>query len=375
MSVNLANICPAILTGMGANAINNPLNVNSHVGSLGALNSPLTTRRGYEIEQANNNGTGQKKTVRVAAKQRLIAADTVETKDCDPGEEIPYFEETIEISQYRGVKSVMNEETLRTFCVEYANLVQITGVSLPGEIVSKGRDMAEARASLSVVRELFDNFLASEDALIQAINIDLLTAMDAAFGTYVGGATSKTFQVEKAEGGIDPNGFFQFKQEILKLGYNGPPILIGDAGAMQRIWMNDSRYFGQGADGINYETMRNNPGAADFYYDQNLAATLSGANANSAVVFIPGSLIYLPFIQYTGNYGKIGNMWRMSMPFSKIPTVNMDVRILPDECEENYAVWMECFFELFAAPANMWKTGDFLEGTNGVLKASFTQGS
>jgi hypothetical protein len=57
------------------------------------------------------------------------------------------------------------------------------------------------------------------------------------------------------------------KQAYMNSGFNGAPIVIGGGGALQRVWMNDSRYFGQGANGINFATVRDNTGIADFYFD------------------------------------------------------------------------------------------------------------
>jgi hypothetical protein len=56
-----------------------------------------------------------------------------------------------------------------------------------------------------------------------------------------------------------------------------------------------------------------------------------------------------------------------------IDGMTMDVRILPNECDENYAIWMEVFYELYVPPTDMFTTGDNLDGVNGVFQATFTQ--
>jgi hypothetical protein len=136
--------------------------------------------------------------------------------------------------------------------------------------------------------------------------------------------------------------------------------------------MNDSRYFGQGANGINFATVRDNTGIADFYFDSNIAGNMT--DQDSAIVFAPGSLLYLPYLQYVGNYGKIGTMERFTMPIPGLPSVRADIRVLPDSCDETYAIWMECFFDLYSAPTAMFPAGDPNDGVNGVFKAQFVAG-
>jgi hypothetical protein len=51
--------------------------------------------------------------------------------------------------------------------------------------------------------------------------------------------------------------------------------------------------------------------------------------------------------------------------------VRQDVRILPDECQETYQVFLEAAFDLFAAPTAMFPAGDQNQGVNGVFKAQF----
>jgi hypothetical protein len=84
-------------------------------------------------------------------------------------------------------------------------------------------------------------------------------------------------------------------------------------------------------------------------------------------------MLYLPFLQYVGNFGDIGVMKRFTMPIPQLPNVNIDVRILPDECSENYAVFLDQFFEIYTPSMELFKSTDRLTGVNGVFEAAFTQ--
>ena len=103
MSLSTANVCPAVLTSLSDNLINNPANVQLMGGTLAALNDPSNLRTGQIIKQANDNGSGHSKEVRVTFKQRQLASDATDTKSCDPGAQMNYIEETFQVNNYRGV--------------------------------------------------------------------------------------------------------------------------------------------------------------------------------------------------------------------------------------------------------------------------------
>lgn len=369
MSLSTANVCPAILTSLSDNLINNPANVQLMGGTLAALNDPSNLRTGQIIKQANDNGTGHSKEVRVVFKQRQLASDASDTKSCEPGAQMNYIEETFQVNNYRGVSFTLSEAQLRTYCEAYSELVQLTGSTDPNQIVERANAIGAAGGALSVVREMFVDFQLSANALVQAMNQDLLASISGAAGNWYGGATNPTYTVENTDGSVYASGLFQMKQNYMNTGFSGSPIIIGGAGALQRVWMNDSRYFGQGANGINFATVRDNTGLAEFYFDSNAATALT--DENSAIVFAPGSLVYTPFLQYVGSFGQIGVMNRFTMPIPGLPQVKCDVRILPDECNETYAVWMECYFDVFTAPTTLFPAGDANEGVNGIFTAQF----
>jgi hypothetical protein len=369
MSLSTANVCPAILTSLSDNLINNPANVQIMGGTLAALNDPSNLRTGQIIRQANDNGTGTSREVRVTFKQRQLASAATDTKNCTPGDQMNYIEETFQVNNYRGVSFTLSEAQLRTYCAAYSELVQLTGSTDPNQIVERANAIGAAGGALSVVREMFVDFQLSANALVQAMNQDLLASISGAAGTWYGGAANPTYTVENTDGSVVAGGLFQMKQSYMNTGFSGSPIIIGGAGALQRVWMNDSRYFGQGANGINFATVRDNTGLAEFYFDTNAASALT--DENSAIVFAPGSLVYTPYLQYVGSYGQIGVMNRFTMPIPGLPQVKCDVRILPDECNETYAVWMEAYFDVFTAPTTLFPAGDANEGVNGIFTAQF----
>ena len=369
MSLSTANVCPAILTSLSDNLINNPANVQIMGGTLAALTDPSNLRAGQIIRQANDNGSGHTKEVRVVYKQRQLASDAVDTKSCEAGPQMNYIEETLQINNFKQVSFTLSEAQLRTFCDSYSQLVTLTGSSSPGQIAERANGIGAAQGPLSVVREMFVDVQLSANALVQAINIDLLGQIQSAAGNWYGGATNPSYTVEGADGSIYAAGLFNMKQNYMNTGFNGSPIIIGGAGALQRVWMNDSRYFGQGANGINFSTVRDNTGLAEFYFDSN-ANTILG-DEDSAIVFAPGSIVYTPFLEYVGNFGNIGTMTRFTMPLPGLERVSIDCRILPSECEETYSFFMQHYYDTYSPGTSMFPAGDANEGVNGVFTADF----
>jgi hypothetical protein len=369
MSLSTANVCPAILTSLSDNLINNPANVQIMGGTLAALTDPSNLRAGQIIRQANDNGSGHTKEVRVVYKQRQLASDAVDTKSCEAGPQMNYIEETLQINNFKQVSFTLSEAQLRTFCDSYSQLVTLTGSSSPGQIAERANGIGAAQGPLSVVREMFVDVQLSANALVQAINIDLLGQIQSAAGNWYGGATNPSYTVEGADGSIYAAGLFNMKQNYMNTGFNGSPIIIGGAGALQRVWMNDSRYFGQGANGINFSTVRDNTGLAEFYFDSN-ANTILG-DEDAAIVFAPGSIVYTPFLEYVGNFGNIGTMTRFTMPLPGLERVSIDCRILPSECEETYSFFMQHYYDTYSPGTSMFPAGDANEGVNGVFTADF----
>ena len=378
MSTAINNISLGVLTSLTANMINNAETVGVNTGALGALNTAENLATGKIIRLANDDGTGTQKQVRVVTKQRQTAADTVSSKTCTPGSELLYEEEVVTISDYVGSKFLLNESTVRQYDASYSELVRLTGSKDPRQIVMKASEMGSATTELSVIREMFSDFQLTMDAQIQAVNQKILAYASAAKGTYVGGSPTNTYVVQNGAtyangaGSINPGELMKFRQDMRKTNFNGTPHVISGFGALDRIFQQDSRYFGPGANGFDFASVRAAAGQEmRLFQDQNVVTELGAED--DAIIFMPGSMLYLPFMQYVGNYGDIGVMKRFTMPIPQLPNVNVDVRILPDECSENYAVFIDQFFEIYTPSMELFKSTDRLNGVNGVFEAVFSQ--
>lgn len=381
MSLSLAYVQEALLITATDDMITNAATVGINAGIVGALNTPENLSHAKMTRLANNNGSGHIREVRIATKQRLTPSDNedLEMDGCDFGDEIPYIEETVSITKQSAVSFTIAEETIRRFPEVVSQLVTLTGAKSANQIVMKARQSAAGMDLLRVIREMAGDFLLSYDALIQKINIQLLTDFVALQGAWQGGDATKSYEVQYANGfatgggAINAGGLFQFKQDARNNMFPGTPHVIVDPhGAMDRIYQSDSRYFGQGANGINYSSVRGDLGQiARIFPDQNIADVVG--DVDDALIFMPGSANFLPWLKYVGSYGDIGIMDRFTLPIPQVPNLDVDVKILPDECEEIYKVKMGLHYELYIPTLELFKATDYLYGVNGTFPAAFTQ--
>jgi hypothetical protein len=65
----------------------------------------------------------------------------------------------------------------------------------------------------------------------------------------------------------------------------------------------------------------------------------------------------------------------LTIPFFGVPNLPLDLRISSVACDNIYQMWLEFKWDLWSAPIDMFGTGDYLDGVNGILNASFTQGT
>ena len=373
MSVNTANICPAVLTTLVAEGVQDESKINTRAGATGALLSAENISRGPAIKGAYSDG--HTRNVRLAFKQRTTAADTDDVKDCGPGAENPYLEQDFAIDLYRQIKWKVDISTVRQLCKEYSDLQTIAATRSNAPVGASALQAAYQSGSFTVIREMAQEFMYQAPGLIDAINKDLLAQFALALGDYQGGASSNTYQVQASVangGGPLFNGITQFKQDLQKIGWDGSWHIVGGYGALQRIVEINGLNFCCSALGVNFAEVYN-PAQYRWFVD-NFIASDFGDSENDAVVFSPGSAMLIPYNEYVGNLGgKIDNVNRMTIPMPGIPGLNADLRIIENGCNEDYDFIMGLHFGLYTAPLDMYKAGDRLAGVNGILKATFTQ--
>jgi hypothetical protein len=380
MSVNLAYVQAALLILASDDGITNSLSAQTNSGLLGALLTPENLSYASQTRLANDNGTGHTREVRIATKQRLTADDNefLEMDGCEFGDEMPYLEETVTITQQSAAGFTISEAQIRLFPDLVSRLQAITGTNIPAQMVMIGRNMPEGRQIIQAIREVTFNFSLSYNSLVQKINKVLLNDFVSKVGNWRGGDPTKSYEVQTANayasggGSINPGALFRFKQDLRSQMLQGNAHTISGWGALDRVVAQNSEYFGQGANGVDYGSLVTNANLISRYFvDENIASVLG--SEDNALIFMPGSANFLPYLKYVGTFGKIGTMDRFTMPVPIVPGLEVDVKILPNECDEIYEIKFGLHYELYIPEMDLFKSTDLLAGVNGTLQATFTQ--
>jgi hypothetical protein len=380
MSVNLAYVQAALLILASDDGITNSLSAQTNSGILGALLTPENLSYASQTRLANDNGTGHTREVRIATKQRLTADDNpdLEMDGCEFGDEMPYLEETVTITQQSAAGFTISEAQIRLYPDLVSRLQAITGTNIPAQMVMIGRMMPEGRQIIQAIREVTFNFALSYNSLVQKMNKILLNDFVSKVGNWRGGASTKSYEVQTANayasggGSVNPAGLFKFKQDLRSQMLQGNAHTISGWGALDRVVAQDTAFFGQGANGVEYGSLVANANLISRYFvDENIASILG--SEDKALIFMPGSANFLPYLKYVGTFGKIGTMDRFTMPVPIVPGLEVDVKILPNECDEIYEIKFGLHYELYIPEMDLFKSTDLLAGVNGTLQATFTQ--
>jgi hypothetical protein len=380
MSVNLAYVQAALLILASDDGITNSLSAQTNSGLLGALLTPENLSYASQTRLANDNGTGHTREVRIATKQRLTADDNpdLEMDGCEFGDEMPYLEETVTITQQSAAGFTISEAQIRLYPDLVSRLQAITGTNIPAQMVMIGRNMPEGRQIIQAIREVTFNFALSYNSLVQKMNKILLNDFVSKVGNWIGGASTKSYEVQTANayasggGSVNPAGLFKFKQDLRSQMLQGNAHTISGWGALDRVVAQDSAFFGQGANGVEYGSLVANANLISRYFvDENIASILG--SEDKALIFMPGSANFLPYLKYVGTFGRIGTMDRFTMPVPIVPGLEVDVKILPNECDEIYEIKFGLHYELYIPEMDLFKSTDLLAGVNGTLQATFTQ--
>ena len=380
MSVNLAYVQAALLILASDDGITNSLSAQTNSGLLGALLTPENLSYASQTRLANDNGTGHTREVRIATKQRLTADDNpdLEMDGCEFGDEMPYLEETVTITQQSAAGFTISEAQIRLYPDLVSRLQAITGTNIPAQMVMIGRMIPEGRQIIQAIREVTFNFALSYNSLVQKMNKILLNDFVSKVGNWRGGASTKSYEVQTANayasggGSVNPAGLFQFKQDLRSQMLQGNAHTISGWGALDRVVAQDSAFFGQGANGVEYGSLVANANLISRYFvDENIASILG--SEDNALIFMPGSANFLPYLKYVGTFGRIGTMDRFTMPVPIVPGLEVDVKILPNECDEIYEIKFGLHYELYIPEMDLFKSTDLLAGVNGTLQATFTQ--
>jgi hypothetical protein len=367
--LQLNGVCPAILVGLNEVLAEDPTYFNTPVGGIQSLMDPAN-KRGTTIQQEAYAGDGHQKIVRIMHKQRAIPSDITDEKTCDEGEEKPRFEETFEVQQHKQHVLKIKESTIRNLCSAWSDWVKI-----PGATSSNPNDRATARMNpaaqgpLMIMREMAEEVIMDLDAFRQEMNTVFLTSVAAHIGAFTGqGGTpaAKTYNIIKsADNSLVLTGFNQFQQDLRKIGVSGRPIVFG--GGNMDLALDSMKYGCCNDAGVDFGVMRTSGAPFQFYRDYSDFSTYF-TDDNSFIAFLPKAIQFVNYLKYVGSFAtQIGTMARGTI-MDPVLGIDLDVRVMPNECGEYYNMWINSDFDFYFAPDNIFKSGDRLEAVNGIVE-------
>jgi hypothetical protein len=271
----------------------------------------------------------------------------------------------------------VDASTVRHLCEEYSQIVTLTGANpTSGALQSNLNRFA---GNVGAMREIADELERQFPAILDKINRLSGEDLETKVGTYVGGASTKTYVVQKsAASGGDPNtvGLTDFYTDLAQIGYAGMPHVVHGYGPLYKmVATGQLNGFCCQLGGTNPQEMFGNYRFMSVL-DRNVVNYLGAEN--KALIISKGSAVMVPWLYNKGNFGGFyDNTLFMTIPLSGVPNVTLDLRIVETACGANNQPVFDFILNLkwgiFTQPDDLYKSSDYRAGVNGILLANFTQ--
>ena len=349
--------CEAVLTGISmVNPLNSPEIRGDRNGTLVALND--AENRTAEI--ASVYGEGVNTQVRIKTLKRPSPSQVSDSKICAQSDMQNYDEEVVGLTQFKTIPIGISLDTMSKYCndawaaqtaIRENNQPQITPAIAE---VSKRVNLALSTLRTSIEKDLLDIFAG-------AFGKKLTTGSD---------AVSDLVMLD-VDGNPIYSGYSNLQEEYYRSGYSGTPLIVGQGKFAQ---FNTAIGFGCcNANGVDYNAMASNAPYKFFYSTQ----TDQILGTDEFMVIAPGSAQFFSYAKnkrLSGGMKRVGTADLSSFRDPLYPMVEYDLKVIGDECTENWTIIIEATYGLWTQE-NGYQTYDRLNGTNGLLNYRATQKS
>jgi len=303
--------------------------------STGLLDSLVSNSMTQKVNQLSTDGKNRQ--IELTYMQR-ITPDEVEETDptnfCDASSSTVvksiFVEPTLAISE----KELLTSEQLRAFCMEPYN----NKMGFIGEIMSTKFDAMAVKADRLIGAKLVSNI-----------------------GKFYDGSTSKVWT--PISGGNEPNiiGEAQALAQYRKIGCNGRPILIGNGDMEVYTGVKNIGCCNQyGVD------LSQASGSYSFFLDYELDGVFNNAKENY-VLYYPGAFQWVQYNRYNASNAVINSFEERTNVTDPWTGLRYDLVITRDSCTDSWAITISLVFDLVFLPQDLYKSGDPLYETNGIL--------
>jgi len=363
--------CPALLRHIDDIAAGNAAANKMHVAGFLAMTFCCQNSTVSPINDGNQSN-GHFKTLTVKYRKRPTSSDVQSVDNCEINR-IPGYEEwTLPNLSFKSTSWFLSDEEIRKYCDE-ASQLRSAGAAVP-----------------SIMNEHYSILLEHANILMSEINKAVVTSAGSQFGDNVttGSSTGKVINISRnGDQVILDNGIVEMMRDIQENEICGEPCMVG--GGLLAAWDIANGAACCNAAGIDTGRL----GVPKFFFDKH---SQSIWGENTAGLFAPGSVKFLGFNQYGGNFaGPRGSSYFATIPmpvsafgcnaedclkdlvfdlqmrYVDCPTT-IDVADVPTEVNRGWQFILSKKFALWVQPDDQYPSGDELEGTNGTLKYFFT---
>lgn len=364
--------CPALLTSIEDIADQNAPSKKLHIAGFLAMTFCCQNSSVSPVSQGFDKATGTRRPLTVKYRRRPTVADVSDTDTCDIDRIPGYLEWTIPNLGYKSYAFYLPDDMVDQYCND-AVATQPFG-----------------RPPTSVMHEVYDNILEAANAVLAAIDQDLVTQAATQFGENVttGYATGKVINIPRnGNEFVLDNGIIEMMQDLQENEICGTPCMVG--AGLYAAWDKAKQLACCNAGGMDLSKV-----APDkFFFDKNTTAIWG---LNSVGLFAEGSVKFIGRNKFVGSFAgykggsyfatfalpveefgcNLDNCLRdlifdVQIKYLDCPQT-VDVNDVPTEVDRGWLVIVSKHYGLWIQPTTAYASGDELENTNGTLKYYIT---
>ena len=345
---------------------------HSKIDAHGLTAMTLANAAANPIELQETPGDGTNREVRVKYRQRNTKAQTDTSASCDNVLTNPRLEATISINNTRAIAWYLSDATLALYEKE-----SHTNTGGPGNLSG-------------ISRELMEIMFSGANGILKAMNDDLwgLVSYGKNIGESPAVSTAVTLNLPQAVG-TQPltSGMPKLLYDFQRNGFQGRPQVVGSG--LFHSYILTQPYKALDSYGMNSAIAT---AALDFWPDMDLSDNTS--NANSIVMFEPGSIQLVEKLEYTGAFGGVkpgaSEFGVIPIPVNvngRLASVKFDAQLKYFDCPttltdmytgnsstypKGWSLMIKKDFALWQTPSDAYRHEDPKRSVNGALRYTVT---